>query len=78
MACLAINAMACWKFRSRVKKHYIALYVLKKRVVDEFRDVLSRASLGKGWIRFAKPERMDFVVLSQLLRRAAESTSAPC
>lgn len=60
------------------QKHYIALYVLKKSVLDEFRDVLSASSIGKGCIRFARPEQMDFEVIGRLLRRNAESTSAPC
>lgn len=60
------------------QKQYIALYVMKKDVVDEFRGALPAASIGKGCIRFTKPEKMDFAVLAQLLRRTAESESAPC
>jgi hypothetical protein len=52
--------------------------VLKKSVVDEFRDVLSASSIGKGCIRFAKPQQLDFEVLGRMLRRAAESKTAPC
>jgi uncharacterized protein YdhG (YjbR/CyaY superfamily) len=60
------------------QKQYISLYVLKKDVVDEFRDALAAASIGKGCIRFSKPERIDFDVIDRLLRRNAKSTSAPC
>jgi uncharacterized protein YdhG (YjbR/CyaY superfamily) len=60
------------------RKHYIALYVLKKSVLDEFRDLLSASSIGKGCIRFAKPQQLDFEVLGRMLRRAAESKTAPC
>src|SRR5664279_4319229 len=60
------------------QKHYIALYVLKKDVVDEFRSLLSASSIGKGCIRFAKPQQLDFEVLGRMLRRAAESKAAPC
>jgi len=51
--------------------------VLKKDV-DEFRSALSHASIGKGCIRFTKPDKIDFDVLKRLLRRTAGSKSAPC
>jgi uncharacterized protein YdhG (YjbR/CyaY superfamily) len=60
------------------QKHYIALYVLKKDVVDEFRSALSPASIGKGCIRFKKTDAIDFDVIRQLLRRNAESKSVTC
>jgi uncharacterized protein YdhG (YjbR/CyaY superfamily) len=60
------------------QKQYIALYVMKKDVVDEFRGALPAASIGKGCIRFTKADKMDFAVLAQLLRRTAESESRPC
>ena len=60
------------------QKQYIALYVLKKDVVDEFRAALSAASIGKGCIRFSNPDQIDYEVLQRLLQRVAESTSAPC
>jgi len=60
------------------QKQYIALYVMKKDVVDEFRGALAAASIGKGCIRFSRPDQMDFAVLERLLRRTAESGSAPC
>ena len=60
------------------QKQYVALYVLKKAVVDEFRDRLGASSIGKGCIRFTRPETIDFEVLQRLLRRNAESESVPC
>ncbi len=36
------------------QKHYIALYVLQKDVLDEFRSALGATSIGKGCIRFSK------------------------
>jgi len=60
------------------QKQYISLYVMKKDVVDEFRSALSGASIGKGCIRFTKPDKIAFEVVQQLLRRTAESKSAPC
>jgi uncharacterized protein YdhG (YjbR/CyaY superfamily) len=76
--------MPCYKrygtleisFASR--KQYVALYVMKKDVVDEFRGELSAASIGKGCIRFKKPEKIDFEVLRRLLVRNVGSTAAAC
>jgi len=60
------------------QKQYIALYVMKKNIVDEFRRALATTSIGKSCIRFHRPERIDFEVVRQLLRRTRESTSTPC
>jgi len=60
------------------QKQYIALYVLKKDVLDEFRSSLTGLKLGKGCIRFAKPDQIDFAVVEQLLIRTAASSSIPC
>jgi len=60
------------------QKQYIALYVLKKEVLDEFRGALGATSIGKGCIRFRRPEQIDFSVVAQLLARAGESASRPC
>lgn len=59
------------------QKQYIALYVMKKDVLDKFRESLSATSIGKGCIRFSKPERMDFAVIERMLRRIVESESVP-
>ena len=53
------------------QKQYIALYVMKKGVVDEFRGSLSGASVGKGCIRFTRPDKINFDVLKQLVRKTA-------
>lgn len=50
----------------------------KKEVLDEFRGALPGSRIGKGCIRFAQPDRIDFEMLEQLLLRTAESKSAPC
>ncbi|HWJ49082.1 MAG TPA: DUF1801 domain-containing protein [Candidatus Udaeobacter sp.] len=60
------------------RKQYVALYVLKKDVVDEFRAKLSASSIGKGCIRFGNPDNIDFEAIGQLLRRNADSKSGSC
>jgi uncharacterized protein YdhG (YjbR/CyaY superfamily) len=39
------------------QKNYISLYVLKQAVVNAHRAALAGASIGKGCIRFSKPEK---------------------
>jgi|ERR1017187_4515474 uncharacterized protein YdhG (YjbR/CyaY superfamily) len=60
------------------QKQYISLYVLKQEVVERHRKALDGCSIGKGCIRFSKPEGIDFEAVSALLRDTAESKSAPC
>jgi uncharacterized protein YdhG (YjbR/CyaY superfamily) len=60
------------------QKQYVAIYVLKKDVLDEFRVRLAGAKIGKGCVRFTKPERIDYEVLRELFQRNASSPAAPC
>lgn len=58
------------------QKNYIALYVMKKDVVDKYRAELP--SVGKGCIRYSKPEKMDFDVIEKLLKDTVASSTSPC
>ena len=60
------------------QKQYVALYVMKKDVLDEFRERLGASSIGKGCGRYREPAKIDFRVIDELLRRNGESTAAPC
>lgn len=60
------------------QKHFVALYVLKKDVVNSFRDQLTGASIGKGCIRYTKPARIDFKIIEKLLVATRESPEIPC
>jgi uncharacterized protein YdhG (YjbR/CyaY superfamily) len=60
------------------QKQYISLYVLKADVVNEFRGALAGCSIGKGCIRFSRPDRIDFDVVRSLLARTAESPEKAC
>lgn len=76
--------MPCYKRNGTIEagfasqKQYISLYVLKRDVVNEYRAALKGCDIGKGCIRFRRPDRIDFEVVGSLLRRAVESPSAPC
>jgi len=60
------------------QKQYVSIYVGKEDVVNEFRASLKGCTIGKGCIRFAKPEKIDFETIDKLLRRTAESNSVAC
>jgi uncharacterized protein YdhG (YjbR/CyaY superfamily) len=58
------------------QKHFIGLYILKKDVVDRYRDRLKDA--GKGCIRYRRPEQIDFELVEKLLEETAESSAEVC
>ena len=76
MPCYKRNGAAEVAFASQ--KQYVSFYVMKKHVVDEFRAALPASKIGKGCIRFTKPEQIDFEVVGQILKRTAESGGDPC
>ena len=54
------------------QKYFIALYILRKSVMDVYRDQLKGQSIGKGCIRYTKPEKVDFTLVEKLLRDRRE------
>ena len=59
------------------QKQYIAVYA-GSVALNEFRDSLGAASMGKGCVRFTKPEQMDFALIEKLLRRTAQARGKAC
>jgi uncharacterized protein YdhG (YjbR/CyaY superfamily) len=57
---------------------YISLYVLRKNVLDRFRDELTAANLGKGCIRYSTPAKIDFEVVSRVLTASSEAEGPIC
>ena len=53
------------------QKQYIALYVMHPGLVDRYREQFPKAKIGKGCIRFTKPEHIDFQLIGQLLKEAS-------
>jgi uncharacterized protein YdhG (YjbR/CyaY superfamily) len=78
--------MPCYKKNSVVEvafasqKNFIALYILKKDVLDAHRNVLNikGVSMGKSCIRFSKPDKINFEIVERLLERTAKSSSEIC
>lgn len=60
------------------QKQYISLYILKQEVFDRHRPALAGLNLGKGCIRYTKPEKIDFAVVEQLLADTAASDAEIC
>jgi uncharacterized protein YdhG (YjbR/CyaY superfamily) len=62
------------------QKNFIALYILRTDVMNAHRDLLKvkGVSLGKGCIRYSKPERIDFKVVEMMLKATQESTGVIC
>lgn len=58
------------------QKNYISLYVLKKEVVDTYRDQLK--DVGKGCIRYRRPEQIDFALVQKLLEETVASSAEIC
>ena len=60
------------------QRNYISLYVMKEAVLNEYRPALEGLNLGKGCVRYTKPEKMDFEVIEQLLAASRDSDSPIC
>jgi uncharacterized protein YdhG (YjbR/CyaY superfamily) len=60
------------------QKNYISLYILKEGVVAAHRAQMAGLNVGKGCIRYSKPEKIDFAVVEQLLSATRDSAERPC
>jgi uncharacterized protein YdhG (YjbR/CyaY superfamily) len=60
------------------QKNYISLYILKQDALDPHRSLLAGIDVGKGCIRYSKPEKIDFTVVEKLLVATRESTGEIC
>src|SRR5688572_19017801 len=60
------------------QKNNIALYILKKDVVDKYRDELKGVSVGKGAIRYTNIAKIDFDLIKKMLADTFTSTNSIC
>ena len=62
------------------QRHFIGLYILRTDVMAAHKDRLQGKgiSVGKGAIRYSRPERIDFEVVKNMLRGTVESTGPVC
>jgi uncharacterized protein YdhG (YjbR/CyaY superfamily) len=57
---------------------YLSLYILKQPVFDAHRSQLAGLSLGKGCIRYRRPEQIDWTVVSSLLADTRANDDVIC
>ena len=60
------------------QKQYISLYALRQAALDAAADPLTGLSVGKGCIRFRRPEQIDPATVRALLQATAADTGAIC
>ena len=62
------------------QKHFIGLYILRTDVMAAHLHRLEGRgiSVGKGAIRYSRPERIDFNVVESMLRATRESRGPVC
>jgi uncharacterized protein YdhG (YjbR/CyaY superfamily) len=60
------------------QRAYISLYVLRQGAFDAHAGRFAGLSLGKGCIRFRRPEQIDETAVRALLRAAAADTGPIC
>ncbi|USQ85495.1 DUF1801 domain-containing protein [Streptomyces phaeoluteigriseus] len=60
------------------QKQYISFYLLRSDVRETFAEQLAGLDMGKGCLRFRKPEKIDFVLLRDLLRATARRPGKTC
>ena len=49
------------------RARYLSLYVLRQPVLDAHRSELAGLDVGKGCIRFRRPDQVDWAVVARLL-----------
>ena len=78
MGCPIIKKHGMVEVAFASQKRYIALYIAKQTVVDAYRGELTGLSVGKGCIRYPKPEKVDFTVITKLLKATRDSPEQAC
>ena len=65
MPCYSRHGVVEVAFASQ--KNNIALYILRKDVLDAHRAAFAKSAIGKGCIRYSNPAKIDFAVVERLL-----------
>jgi uncharacterized protein YdhG (YjbR/CyaY superfamily) len=65
-------------FAFNSQKHYIAIYGLKPDALEAHRAEFAGANIGKGCIRYRRPEQVDLAAVARLIRATAASGSRAC
>lgn len=60
------------------QKQYISIYLLRTDVRDAYADRLAGLDMGKGCLRYRKPDAIDFDLVRDLLRSTAATRHNVC
>ena len=60
------------------RKHYISLYILRTDVMEAHRDRLAGLGLGKGCIRYRRPDQVEMDVVRSMLKATAATVGPVC
>ncbi|QDY77931.1 iron chaperone [Streptomyces qinzhouensis] len=60
------------------QKRYISFYLMRGDVREAFEERLAGQDMGKGCLRFRKPENIDFGLLRDLLQATAARPGKIC
>jgi uncharacterized protein YdhG (YjbR/CyaY superfamily) len=60
------------------QKNYISLYGLGQAVIDRHKAQLKGVELGKGCIKYKKPDAIDFVLIETMMNEAHDSKHSGC
>ncbi|MET8825324.1 DUF1801 domain-containing protein [Streptomyces sp. NPDC004610] len=60
------------------QRQYLSLYLMRPDVRDAFAERLAGQDMGKGCLRFRRPERIDYDLVRDLLRATAAAPGPVC
>ena len=60
------------------RDRYLSLYVLRQPVLDAHRPELAGLDVGKGCIRFRRPDQVDWAVVASLMAGTLASAGDIC
>lgn len=60
------------------QKNNVALYILRKDVLDTHRHKFAPSAIGKGCIRYRNPDQIDFDVVKKMLIETKKSKGEVC
>jgi uncharacterized protein YdhG (YjbR/CyaY superfamily) len=76
MPCYEKNSIVEVSFASQ--KNNITLYILKQDIMEKYKPELKGVSVGKGCIRFIKPDKIDFNIVKKMLAETYLSKDNIC
>lgn len=66
------------EFAFASQKQYISLYLMRSDVAESFAGRLADHDMGKGCLRFRKPEHIDWNLIRDLLKATAAARGTIC